>query len=82
MFNRVVVASAGKDLVEFPAFLVNWKEGCLACLGFSRREVVDSAMPDATFFATEMLSRATSVTGAALEVRETVDQEPGYQLWR
>lgn len=80
MFNRVVVASAGKDLVEFPAFLVNWKEGCRICLGLSRREVVDSAMPDATFCATEMLSRATSVTGAALEVRETVDQEPGYQL--
>jgi hypothetical protein len=37
-------------------------------------------MPDATFCATDMLSRATSVTGAALEVRETVDQDPGYQL--
>lgn len=80
MFNRVVVVSAGKDLVEFPAFLVSWKEGHRVCLGISRREVVDSAMPDATFCATEMLSRATSVTGAALDVRETVDQDPGYQL--
>lgn len=35
---------------------------------------------DARFFATEMLSRATSVTGAALEAPD-IDQAPGYQLY-
>ena len=36
---------------------------------------------DATDLAAEMLSRATSVTGAALDTFAMEDQEPGYQLY-
>lgn len=65
---RVVVVSAGRDLEE-PAFLVNWIERDLKCLGVSGSDVVDGASSDVIFLATEMLSRATSVTAAALDPR-------------
>jgi hypothetical protein len=50
-------------------------------LGVSRREVDEAVTLEATFLAAEMLSRATSVTGAALETLATDDQDPGYQLY-
>lgn len=36
---------------------------------------------DATDLAAEMLSRATSVTGAAFDTLAMEDQDPGYQLY-
>lgn len=38
-------------------------------------------MLGATFLAAEMLSRATSVTGAALDDLETAGQRAGYQFY-
>jgi hypothetical protein len=49
-------------------------------LGASRWEVEEDLRVDATFLATDILSRATSVTGAALEALDTVDQGVGYQV--
>lgn len=69
MLIRVVVVSAGRDLLGEPAFLVNWIERDLKCLGVSGSDVVDGASSDVIFPATEMLSRATSVTAAALDPR-------------
>jgi hypothetical protein len=48
----------------------------------SRREAEEFTTLEATFCATDMLSRATSVTGAALDVREIADHDPGYQLYK
>jgi hypothetical protein len=82
ILTRVVVTSAGRDLVDALAFLVNWIDGWRFCLGESRRDVEQFTTLEATFCATDMLSRATSVTGAALDVREIADHDPGYQLYR
>lgn len=82
MLTRVVVASAGRDRVDAPAFLVSCIEGLRCCREESAREIEESATVDTTLWATDMLSRATSVTGAALDTREMADQDPGYQLWR
>lgn len=81
MLMQVVVAFAGRDLVDAPCFLVSWREGFRCCLEESRREVEEDVTLDATFLATEMLSRATSVTGAALDALETAGQVPGYQFY-
>jgi hypothetical protein len=50
-------------------------------LGVSRREVDEAVTLEATFLAAEILSRATSVTGAALVTLATDDHDPGYQLY-
>ena len=50
-------------------------------MGVSRRETDEFVTFEATDLAAEMLSRATSVTGAALETLATDDQVPGYQLY-
>lgn len=76
MLIRVVVASAGSDLPETPPFFVSWREGFLI-FEESGRTVDGREVFEAKFFATDMLSRATSVTGAALDIP---DQAPGYQL--
>jgi hypothetical protein len=73
---RVVVVSAGRDLLEEPVFLVNWIERDLG-LEVSEIDVVDGVESDAIFPVTEILSRATSVTAAAFEPR---GQDFVYQL--
>lgn len=76
-FSLVVVASAGRDLLDAPAFRVNWIEELRCCFGKSWREIEeeDMVLLDAT------LSQATSVTGAALdETRDTDDNEPRYRF--
>lgn len=80
MLTRVVVAPAGRDRVDAPAFFVSCIDGLRCCLGVSAKGFEESATVDTTFWATEMLSRATSVTGAAFDAREMADQDPGYQL--
>lgn len=77
MLIRVVVALAGRDLLDAPSFRVNRREGCRLCFGRSSScDVEEEAMLEGgTFLATDMLSRATSVTGAALEA-----PKPGYQF--
>lgn len=77
MFILVVVASAGRDRLDAPAFLVSCRDGLRCCLVDSSWGVDEEVRFDATFCATEMLSRATSVTGAALD-----DQTPGYQFYQ
>jgi hypothetical protein len=64
---QVVVASAGKDLDDAPALFVSWREGCRDCLGESNFKVDTEAKLDGLGLVIEMLSRATSVTGAAFE---------------
>lgn len=81
MLTRVVVASAGGDLLDEPPFLVSCREGFRFCFGDSGLAVDVEEAFDAKFFATEMLSRATSVTGAALGAPDIAGQAPGYQLW-
>lgn len=56
-------------------------EGCRFFVGVSRREADELATFDVTALAAEMLSRATSVTGAALDTLAMEDQDPGYQLY-
>ena len=46
----------------------------------SSREADEFIAVEATDLAAEMLSRATSVTGAALGTLATDDQLPGYQF--
>jgi F0F1-type ATP synthase membrane subunit a len=65
IFILVVVAFAGRDLLETPAFLVNWMELVLKVFDGSGKEVVDATSSEAMLPAAEMLSRATSVTAAA-----------------
>jgi hypothetical protein len=56
-------------------------EGFRLFEGVSRREADDFVTVEATDLAAEMLSRATSVTGAALGTLATDAQVPGYQLY-
>ncbi|KAE8165296.1 hypothetical protein BDV40DRAFT_72151 [Aspergillus tamarii] len=77
---RVVVASAGRERVEAPTFLVSRREGFRWCLGEASCDTGKEVRLEATFWAAEMLSRATSVTGAALDDMET-GQAPGYQFY-
>ena len=82
MLTLVVATSAGSERVEeAPDFEISWMDGARLRFGESRREFEECATLETTFWATEMLSRATSVTGAALDAREIADQVPGYQLW-
>lgn len=78
IFIFVVVASAGRERLDAPAFLVSWSEGLRCCLcswGVEEEIRSNAGAP----LATEMLSRATSVIGAALDDLEA-DQTPGYQF--
>jgi hypothetical protein len=70
-----VAASAGRDLLDEPAFFVNCIERDLKAFGPSGNDVVDVIKSEAIFPA-DMLSRATSVTAAALGPRgqDVVDQ--------
>lgn len=77
---RVVVALAGRERVEAPTFLVSCREGFRGCLGEASCDTGEEVRLEATFWATEMLSRATSVTGAALDDLET-GQAPGCQFY-
>lgn len=67
---RVVVALAGRDLLDGdrPSCFVRWAEGDLDFCGVERG-LVDAIRSEVTFPETEMLSRATSVTAAALGPR-------------
>lgn len=56
-------------------------EECRFFVGVSRREVDEFVMFDAIALAAEMLSQATSVTGAALDTLAMEDQDPGYHLY-
>lgn len=67
MLMRVVVALAGRDLVDPHTRLVSWREGCRCCFGESSCGVDTDAAMDELGLAIEMLSRATSVTGAAFD---------------
>jgi len=81
MLTLVVFALAGRDLLDAPCRRVSWREGLRLCFGLSSRlkcEVEEEATL-ATFLA-DMLSRATSVTGAALEALEPAGQVPGYRF--
>lgn len=81
MLSRVVVALAGRDLLDAACRRVSWREGFRLCFGWSSRwrweEEEEATL--ATFLA-DMLSRATSVTGAALEALEPAGQVPGYRF--
>ena len=57
-------------------------EGCRFFGGVSRIEAAGFVTFDATDLAAEMLSRATSVTGAALDTLAMEDQDPEYQLYK
>lgn len=70
---RVVVTSAGRDLLDSPSF-ISWKEGDLECLEWVERGLFDAIRSEVTLPETEMLSRATSVTAAAFGPR-------GHQLY-
>lgn len=50
-------------------------------MGVSSRDVDEFMAFEAMDLAAEILSRATSVTGAALGTLATDDQVPGYQLY-
>lgn len=66
-FTFVVVTSAGRDRLEAPAFFVNWIDRDRKPFGDADGEVFEllsdseEALP-----VTDILSRATSVTAAAL----------------
>lgn len=77
---RVVAASAGSDLLDAPIFFVSCRDGFRLCLGESDWAIDGEELFDAKFFATEMLSRATSVTGVAFDTLDIAGQAPGYQL--
>lgn len=69
MLIRVIVTSAGSDLVEPPAFLVSCIEEDLAGRAGLGIDDDDIDRSDAIVLAAEMLSRATSVTAAAFDLR-------------
>ena len=77
---RVVAASAGSDRLDAPALFVNCREGFRLFFGESGCTIDGEELLNAKFFATEMLSRATSVTGAALDTLDIAGQAPGYQF--
>lgn len=56
-------------------------EGFRFCFRDSGLAAEGEEVIDAKFFATEMLSRATSVTGAAFDAPDITGQAPGYQLY-
>ncbi|PYI15571.1 hypothetical protein BO99DRAFT_247190 [Aspergillus violaceofuscus CBS 115571] len=80
----VVVALAGRERLDAVSFRVNWSDGWRDCLGTTFSWEVDEEVSRGSvgemFWAAEMLSRATSVTGAALDALETAGQAVGYQL--
>lgn len=81
MLTRVVVTSAGKDLVDAPDFRVSRIELFRLFAGLSSKEAEESGVIGVVDLAAEMLSRATSVIGAALGTPVTDGQFPGYQFY-
>lgn len=80
MLTRVVVALAGRDLLDAACRRVSWREGFRLCFGWSSRWRWEEEEEMLATFLADMLSRATSVTGAALEALEPAGQVPGYRF--
>lgn len=76
---RVVATLAGSDLLDAPSFFVNRMDGDRNCREGLDRVAVEATRSEATLPATDMLSRATSVTAAAFETR---GHDLVYQLYQ
>lgn len=67
IFTFVVATSAGSDRADIPTPFVNWIEGGREDMAVLRKDEDDRERWEAAELAADMLSRATSVTAAALD---------------
>lgn len=77
MFSFVVVAATGNDLQGLPIPRERESDGDLMGPDGVRRDRAEETNPEAALLAADILSRATCVTGAALDICGHV---PPYQL--